>query len=148
MNKIVYQILPIYYKEITIDKKLSEVIDILKQIIHKDNHIDYPYKGNISKEEFKFSKRDISLNVKSELVFKGKNTSIDNNSTKITIKGRYKFLPAVSVLILMVIFLMVAWSTENYLLRLILPLTPYIVIVIRIKIKSPNILYDLERALK
>ena len=148
MNKLLYQILPIYHQEIKVDEKLNDVIGILKEIICEKNNIAYPYKGIVTKEAFKFSKRDISPNVKSELVFKGHCTPINHSSTKITVKGSYKPFPTITVLFLMVIFAMVAWSIENYPIRAILPLMPYVVMTVKIKTRSPDILYDLENAFK
>ena len=43
---------------------------------------------------------------------------------------------------------MVAWFIDNYPVRVIFPLIPYILMTVRIKIRSPGMLYELENALK
>lgn len=141
-------ILPIYYKKISISIEVSVLKERLERIISTENNQNYPFKGTIKKEEsFSFSKRDISLTIKSELVYDAKILSSDNGSTDILIKGRYKLIPALWYLFLICIFSLLIWNINANPIKFIVPLIPYIVMVIKIKIKSNQIISELESKL-
>lgn len=142
VNKIILALLPICSSDLVSLKPYTQVLDSLRQNISPQNSNDHPYRGWVKNDSIKLSKRDISLNIKSELVFTGKLLQVKEH-VLIQISGRYKIIPMLGYIVLIGIFILPLLPIDNP-LKLILPLLPYVAMVIKIKIRSKEILNDLQ----
>lgn len=123
----------------------AELLSLLRQYISETNADDHLYNGRLVNDEFKFSKRDVSLNIKSELVFIGRIIRTEERII-LEIKGRYKIIPMLGYLAFIALFSIPLWSIENPLM-IVLPLMPYTVMVVKIKIRAREVLNDFQRLL-
>ena len=145
VNKFFLKLLPVYFGQVTSQKSSQEVLLILDKIISRENTHDHPYKGSIKNGLIKFSKRDIASNLQSELLFIGKITQT-RQQVIIHISSRYKILPMLAYLLFMFQFTMIQWPIDHP-FKLMLPLLPYAVVLIKIKRISKKVLNDLQSTL-
>ena len=134
MNKIVLALLPVNVDCFKIKKTKKEAINILNTIISNENNEDFPFKGKIIDDIFKFSKRDISRNIRSEIRYMGEMKE-HKDHVEIKIKAYYKVLPAITYLILCAIFSTLAISAHTP-ISFLFVLLPYLLMVIKMKIRA------------
>lgn len=137
MNKIIQHLIPFSSISLSTSNTFPIVINRMKKVISQQSSIDHPYKGIIKGDSLKFSKRDITNSLKSELVFKGKIIKTTNGAS-IILSSRYKIAALIAYFILITLFILIG-RPHNHPVQLALPFLPYLVMVIRMKQQSKKV---------
>jgi hypothetical protein len=148
MTNIATFIYPTYSETVLLNINKKRVLEILKNnITDKSIDDDMVYKGIVNNDNFTFSKRDITATMRSEITFTGIIEQIESNNTLIKINSRYKTFAIIGYIVVILFFSISLFSFENF-FQLLIPIIPYLFMVIKIKYQSAKIIKQFKILLK